>query len=648
MRTSTRHRAALVLLAVTAGLLVLGSGGPALAADPPLTPSSYTVGEVCQQPSYGSAGCLALRLVAKSPRAIAGARSRPTRSDASSQAAPSLEEFTEPIEESLTPAELRGVYNLAGTPPPTSTQTIAIVDAYDDPAAEEDLEHFDQQFGLPSCTSGHGCFRKVNQAGAPSPLPASNAEGKEPEAGWGLEISTDIEVAHSVCQGCHILLVEANSALFSDLEAAEEVAVNLGANVISNSWGGPECAAGKCVAESAAFDHPHVVITVAAGDTGFRDWDAKTAKERGSVDYPASSPHVVAVGGTRLNHSGGNWAGETVWNDGGQNKKGERGGFGVGGGGCSTVFTAPPWQQHLSDWEAVGCGTGRAVSDIAADADPYTGVAVYDSTPVTEGGEEVKGWNVLGGTSVASPIIASVFALAGGANGVEYPAKTLYENAAATPTSLHDVVSGSNGECLKPFNSATKESGCTTLEQATNSCASHLSCLASPGYDGPTGLGTPDGIAAFLPAAGSGEQHTETGASSPSAGSNSGTASPGTTSIPVTTASPPTSVTTIQPSKLALTLNAIIALNRSRPRASQVGFSFTLNAASHLRVTLAKRVRIHGQLRWQMLRDSITIAAASGRNSHHLNGRNVLASGVYRLTLAPVRGAARSIAFQIG
>ncbi len=154
---------------------------------------------------------------------------------------------------------------------------------------------------------------------------------------------------------------------------------------------------------------------------------------------------------------------------------------------------------------------------MSADADPYTGVAVSDSTSpecetsYTEGKtKHVLHWCTLGGTSLASPLIASVFALAGGAGGVSYPASTLYANVATTPKDLHDVTSGSNGACGQPFNGSTGVSGCTVEEEAAD-CASHLICLAATGYDGPTGLGTPDGLAAFEAsgAGGGGESPSE-------------------------------------------------------------------------------------------------------------------------------------------
>lgn len=235
------------------------------------------------------------------------------------------------------------------------------------------------------------------------------------------------------------------------------------------------------------FDDPGLVIAAASGDDGYLDWDARS--ERGYADYPASSPHVVAVGGTRLSLTEGDaWAGESVWN-----------GYGAGGGGCSVVFPAEPFQQSVADWSSVGCADKRAVADVSADADPYTGVAVYDSAMncqyfFPEG--KVKGhWCTIGGTSLATPLIASTFALAGGSGGVEYPAQTLYEGELDAPASLHDVSEGSNGECTKAY-TETGLSGCTATEEA-QSCSGEAICLAGVGYDGPTGVGTPDGLAAF-------------------------------------------------------------------------------------------------------------------------------------------------------
>jgi hypothetical protein len=339
------------------------------------------------------------------------------------------------------------------------------------------LNLYSKEFGLSelaTCTAGEtsDCFEKVNQNGGTGnlPFPANNAARAEEEVicktaiaeetkeaackeveeadGWSEEISLDIEASHAVCQNCKIVLVEADLASFSDLEKAEKTAAGLlGATEISNSWGGPEQGVTPAEDSASAFKQPGIVVTAAAGDDGYLDWDAKESSERGFADYPASSPHVVAVGGTRLLGPlgpGGTWAGETVWN-----------GDGAGGGGCSVTLTAAPWQQSTADWESVGCGQHRAVADVSADADPYTGIATYDSTAECEyeegGALHVTHWCTIGGTSLASPLVASVFALAGGANGVEYPAKTLYENEIEDPASLHDVASGSNGSCAEPF-----------------------------------------------------------------------------------------------------------------------------------------------------------------------------------------------------
>ena len=469
----------------------------------PLPSSDYTVRAVCARAAHGRGGCLALQLVPRT--AAARARKHPlgfTRSAPLTAPSPGAGAF------GLRPQDLHTAYDLPTSA--SSAQTVALVDAYNDPTAEADLKGYDEEFSLSACTASNGCFKQVNQNGEAGNLPfpkttteletarkgtRSAREEAEEATGWDLEISLDIEVAHATCESCEILLVESNSSTYEDLETAEKSAAVLGAGEISNSWAGPEVGETPELESASPFNHKGIVITAAAGDEGYLDWDAEEASERGYVGFPASSPHVVAVGGTRLSLGAGSaWAGETVWN-----------GDGATGGGCSVVFTAQPWQQSLSNWSGVGCGTKRAVADVSADADPYTGIAVHDTSAECEYRYEeakvkhVLYWCTIGGTSVASPLIASTFALAGGANGVEYPAKTLYENRVKSTGSLHDIATGSNGECTKPF-SETGLSGCTTAEEA-KSCASKAICVAGIGYDGPTGVGTPDGITAFKPLA---------------------------------------------------------------------------------------------------------------------------------------------------
>ncbi len=663
MRTRTRPTAALGPAAFAVAFALLCA--PALAAETsapletsaPRSPSNYTVRALCPAPALGQSSCLALKLV---PRTVqARAQKHPLvagRSTPSAAPSPAAGDF------GLRPQDLHRAYELPSES--QAAQTVAVVDAYNDPTAEADLNAYDKEFGLPQCTAANGCFTQVNQqgeAGSP-PFPTSpqelqearegnteQQEEAEEAEGWGVEISLDIETVRATCQSCKIVLVESDSPSDEDLFPAEQAAVSLGADEISNSWGGPECGEGssglECIEDSAAFKHSGVVITASAGDDGYLSWDSP---QTGFAEFPASSPRVIAVGGTRLSlkHDGA-WSEETVWNDGGESE-GVRDGFGAGGGGCSVQFTAQPWQQNVADWP-VGCEGRRAISDVSADADPYTGFAVHDSSAACEEEFEVH-WCMIGGTSLASPLIASVFALAGGAHGVEYPARTLYENEVVSASSLHDVTEGSNGECRRPYDEKTApgQSGCTEAEEGAASCSSQAICLARSGYDGPTGVGTPNGIAAFQPPPGSKGPSAEPGTGAPV--TSAGPPSP-VPPIATTTGLAPRNAPSFQSARvtrLALTLGALISLNRSHPSMRQLGFTFMINIVSRVRATLARRLRTHRHARWRVLQGSRTIAAASGRNTSRLTGRTPLSPGIYRLTLAPVRGAARSIVFTIG
>jgi subtilase family serine protease len=354
---------------------------------------------------------------------------------------------TSPFKRFLTPKSLHEAYSLPTETAAGATQTVAVIDAFDDPTAEADLGVFDKQFGLPPCTAADGCFRKVNENGEAGPLPAVEGE-------WASEISIDVQMVRAICQSCHILLVEASSEEFGDLAAAVDTAVNAGATEISNSYGAPEESA--YLAYAAEYDHPGVVITASAGDCGYINQLCHLAK---AAEFPADSPNVVAVGGTTLKEQGGAWTSK-AWHE--------------GGSGCSKLFTAPPWQSSAANFAATGCGSARAVADVAAVGNPSTGVNVYDSTPEVPG-TEPEGWGVWGGTSVSSPIVAAEFALAGGAHGVADPAATLYSHLGES-SALYDIVSGKNGSCHH-----------TTI------------CHTVAGYDGPSGVGSPIGLAAFTP-----------------------------------------------------------------------------------------------------------------------------------------------------
>jgi subtilase family serine protease len=328
----------------------------------------------------------------------------------------------------LNPVDLQGAYNLPSATA-GSGQTVAIVDAYDDPNAESDLGVYRSKFGIPACTTANGCFRKVNQSGGTS--------YPKRDGSWSQEISLDLDMVSAVCPNCHILLVEASSATTTSLGTAVNEAASLGANEISNSYGGGEPTNVSSVCNQ-YYSHQGVAITASSGDGGY------------GVENPADCNNVTAVGGTSLTvNSSHGWAGETAWND--------------AGSGCSANEPQQTWQSSNSN--VSGVCSRRAVADVSADADPNTGVSVYDSFAY----QGYSGWMVFGGTSVASPIIASVYALAGNANSAwngSYP----YSHA----SSLHDVTSGSNGTC-----------GGSRL------------CTAGTGWDGPTGLGSPNGIGGF-------------------------------------------------------------------------------------------------------------------------------------------------------
>jgi subtilase family serine protease len=325
------------------------------------------------------------------------------------------------------PAQFRGAYGLPSAAP--TAQTIAIVDAYDDPNIASDLNTYSSQFGLPQCNSANPCFQKVNQNGVAGSYPQANS-------GWALEIALDVEVAHAICPNCKILLVEASSASLANLAAAVNTAAKLGAKEISNSYGGSEYSS---EVSDTAYNHPGIAVTVASGDNGY-----------GSFGFPAASPNVITVGGTTLTLGAGNtYGGETVWNG--------------AGSGCSLYVSAPAWQSFLTT-----CKGKRGTADVAADADPSTGAAVYDSVRY----QGRLGWFQVGGTSLSSPLIAAVYALAGGLPAGTSAASGLYGHLGDS-TVLHDVTSGSNGTCSTSM------------------------CNGAVGYDGPTGVGTPLGLGAF-------------------------------------------------------------------------------------------------------------------------------------------------------
>lgn len=363
-------------LAVAVPLLVAAPGGA--------VNGNASSAAVCPSPPTGAAKCFAL--------VVTDAHGNPAAS-------------TSPT--GLSPATIQSVYSFPTASTAGAGQTIAIVDAYDDPNAESDLGVFSSQYGLPACTTANGCFQKVNQTGG-TRYPRSNS-------GWALEISLDIEWAHAIAPGAKILLVEASSNSNANLYAAEDYAA-AHAQYVSNSWGSSE-SSGEASNDS-HFSHAGTSFFVSAGDSGL------------PAEYPSASPNVISVGGTTLHFSGSTFTGETGWSS--------------GGGGCSAYEAANPAQVAFAGYAQANCGGKRATPDVSLDADPASGVSVYDSTRY----QGQSGWFTVGGTSASSPMWAARSA----DTGVVVDAGYVYGNAIG----YRDITSGSNGApCLVGYDLCT-------------------------------------------------------------------------------------------------------------------------------------------------------------------------------------------------
>lgn len=392
---------------VLAGAAVAASLATAAGAQPAVQRSGgvYHVA-ACADRAGPYAHCHALVVTDKAGRPLASA-------------APKINGFV--------PDDLRDAYNITSSG--SASTIVAAIDAFGYPNAEADLGVYRAQFGLPPCTTANGCFKKLNQDGQEGPYPPF-------DLGWALQSAADLDMLSAMCPNCQIVLMEANTNSVQDLATTVNVAADQGAHVISNGYGSSESGTQTFEPD---YNHPGVAVTASAGDNGFA----------GGPLFPASSQHVIAVGGTHLervpNKRG--WR-ERVWSG--------------GGSGCSAVYPKPSWQNDP------GC-TKRTIADTAAVSDPATGVAVYGPKNSMS-----STWLVLGGTSVATPLIGGVYGNNGGK--VTY-AKRLYKAFDAIggkhcPKSCgtNDIVSGGNGTCEPAY-----------------------LCTGEQGYDGPSGNGTPDG-----------------------------------------------------------------------------------------------------------------------------------------------------------
>lgn len=335
-----------------------------------------------------------------------------------------------PPHSAFTPTQIRHAYGFDKVASQGQGEVIGIVDAYDDPNAESDLAVFSSQFGLPACTSGNGCFRKVYSNGR---KPAANSN-------WAIEMALDIEWAHAIAPKATIVLVETPSNSFSDLLGGVQSAVRNGASVVSMSW-----TVGEFSGEASydnRFAYNDVSFVAAAGDSGT------------GVAYPAASQFVIGVGGTSLTlDANGNYLSETAWNE--------------SGGGLSAVEHEPLFQAEFGIPD--DSRGRRGAPDVAYNANPGTGYAIYDSIGISG----VTGWFQVGGTSAGTPQWAALIAIANSSRGAERKAALsnlntiLYALAkAGIAKNFHSVTQGQNGKCGEI-------------------------CDALSGYDYITGLGTP-------------------------------------------------------------------------------------------------------------------------------------------------------------
>lgn len=376
MLSPARRRSRRAMAAGAVILAVLATSAAAASAPSPSGAVNYR--HACAEPAGRHAGCLAV------------VDSDSTGKPLTRQAAPAA---------GLSPyvaADLQSAYGLTTASAVLGgRQTIAIVDAFDDPTAEADLAVYRASNNLSACTTSNGCFRKVDQRGG--------TDYPQADSGWAVEVSLDLDMASAICPNCQLLLVEGDDNDLANLGLAVDQAVELGATVVSNSYGVLEFADEISFAGS-HYNHPGVPIVASSGDAGALN-----------TLVPAALPTVVAVGGTSLYRDGSarGWA-ESAWAG--------------AGSGCSPVAPKPAWQKDRL------CGK-RTTADVAAVADPRTPVLFYDTFGL-------PGWVYGGGTSAGAPMIAALYALAGNAASINAPSY-LYAHRSA----LHDVTSGSNGAC---------------------------------------------------------------------------------------------------------------------------------------------------------------------------------------------------------
>lgn len=351
------------------------------------------------------------------------------------------------------PADLSKAYALPATS--SRTGTIAIIDAGVDATLAHDLAAYRAEYGLPACTTASGCLKLENYTGGAQPPAQSKGQGAFVEEEVAVETALDLDMASAACPSCRLLEISVpwqdaqddNDVSTGDFAQAVDTAVAAHASAISISYGYTADVTNTHGSYLSAFRHKGVAISASSGDAGFN----------GGIhqDWPSNLPSVTSVGGVTLPASGP----ATAWWS--------------AGSGCETAFRSAYGQPAAV---AAACGGHRAATDVSADADPATGVAVYDTDAPSSG--EPNDWMIVGGTSASAPYVAGLYVRAGHQSSIDGPQR-LYH---APATDFTDVTSGNN--------------------EAFHQCASYPGvspslCNAGTGWDGPTGLGIPHGLGAF-------------------------------------------------------------------------------------------------------------------------------------------------------